>query len=167
MFATASSDGSFRLVNALSGAERDITRDEYEAIIFAERPVVTETADDLEAECVEHLHTLFADVSTHPVRLDGEPIEPVDGGSPGMSFTTYANGHTLVTDGDTTTYTVYTYLRAVEMEEQMVFRHGRVAAILINTFDYVGIRTSAPEHATWTADLLHMRNVLRDAAGSL
>ena len=167
MFATATSDGSFRLVNVFSGVERDITREEYETIIFAECPVITEPAEDLEAECVRHLDTLFAHVSAHPVRLDGVAIEPVDGGSPGMSYTSYSNGHTLTTDGDTKTYTVYTYVRAVEMEEQMVFRQGRIAAILINTFDYAGIRTSAPEHASWKADLVHMRNVLRDATDAL
>lgn len=36
------------------------------------------------------------------------------------------------------------YITCVEMEEQMVIDDGKIVVILINTFDFAGIRTSGP-----------------------
>ena len=61
------------------------------------------------------------------------------------------------------TYTSYTYINCVEMQEQMVIQDDAITAILINTFDYAGIRTSAPGHESWHRDLYHMREILMEA----
>ncbi len=39
------------------------------------------------------------------------------------------------------------------MQEQVVIQDNAITAVLINTFDYAGIRTSAPGHASWLRDL--------------
>ena len=50
----------------------------------------------------------------------------------------YANGHTLSVDDNKRTYTSYTYIDSVEMQEQVVTQNDAITAILINTFDYAG-----------------------------
>ena len=45
----------------------------------------------------------------------------------------------------------------------MIIDDGKITAILINTFDYAGIRTSSPTHESWTRDLFHMRELLQEA----
>ena len=164
MFATASSNGSFTLVDASNGETRNLSFEDYEQLMLMQAPAIEETADQLQAECVDLATSLFRDTKMHPVKLDGAPIDPVDGGSPGMQYYTYINGHTLSTTDDKRTYTSYTYIDCVEMQEQMVINENdKIMAILINTFDYAGIRTSAPTHESWQRDLYHMRNVLKEA----
>ena len=51
------------------------------------------------------------------------------------------------------------------MKEQMVIQDDSITAVLINTFDYAGIRTSAPGHESWHRDLYHMREILMEAVG--
>ena len=91
--------------------------------------------------------------------LDGREIEPVSGNARGETYMHYVNGHVLETEGKRS-YTCYTYIDSVEMEEQMIVDDGKITAILINTFAYSGIQTSAPEHASWQSNLLHMRDLL-------
>ena len=93
----------------------------------------------------------------HPIKLDGREIDPIEGTSLGIEFFHYVNGHTLSVDEDKRTYTSYTYITSVEMQEQVVIQNDAITAILINTFAYAGIRTSAPGHASWLRDCRRCR----------
>jgi hypothetical protein len=117
----------------------------------------------LETECIALVTSLFQETNVHPLKLDGQEVDLVEGGSPGIEYLHYINGHTLSVENDKRTYTSYTYINCVEMQEQLVIQDDAVRAILINTFDYAGIRTSAPSHDSWRRDLYHMCEVLEEA----
>ena len=159
MYLTASSDGTFGICGS-DGNVRSLSKEEFEAFMNYGRPEITETVEELAAECLTLLDTLFKDKTAHPVLLDGREIEPVSGNAPGETYNHYVNGHVLETQGKRQSYTCYTYLDRVEMEEQMIVDDGIITAVLINTFAYSGIQTSAPDHASWQSNLLHMRDLL-------
>ena len=159
MYATASSDGTFTMVTP-DGNVFSLSKEQFEAFINYDRPNVTETPEELASECLKLLDTLFKDKTSHPVLLDGKEIEPIPGNVSGETFMHYVNGHVLEVEGSRRSYTCYTYIDSVEMEEQMIVDDGKITAILINTFAYSGIQTSAPEHASWQSSLLHMRDLL-------
>ena len=163
MFATASSDGAYSVVDIDTGRVKPLTRDAFDELLRAQAPKIEETPEQLHDECLALVTSLFQTSNVHPLKLDGNPIEPVEGGSPGMEYFHYINGHTLQTNGTRRTYTSYTYITCVEMEEQMVIDDGKIVVILINTFDFAGIRTSGPNHESWTQDLYHMRELLTGA----
>ena len=122
----------------------------------------SEAPKALEAECVALVTSLFRTKNVHTIKLDGKEIDPIEGSYPGIDFSDLINGHTLVVAGTKRTYTSYTYFNCVELQEQIVIQDEAITAILINTFDYDGIRTSTPGHASWHRDLYYMRDNLME-----
>lgn len=163
MFATACSNGSFAMVDATTGQSHAISFAEFDQLLLDQAPPIEETPEALEAECVALVTSLFQTKNVHPIKLDDKEIDPIEGASPGIDFFHFINGHTRAVAGSKQTYTSYTYINCVEMQEQMVIENDAITAILINTFDYAGIRTSAPGHASWHRNLYHMREVLMEA----
>ena len=106
MYATASADGSFRLVDVTNGHARTMTHEEFDALMHAQAPQIEETPDALHDECLALLTSaLFHNTNVHPLKLDGKEIPPVRGGSPGLEHLHYIDGHTLETNGTKRTYT--------------------------------------------------------------
>ena len=136
---------------------------DYEQILQNQAPPIEETPEALEAECIALVTSLFQTKHVHPIKLDNKEIDPIEGASPGIEHFHFINGHTLTVGEDKRTYTSYTYINCVEMQEQMIIQDHVITAVLINTFDYAGIRTSAPGHDSWHRDLYHMREVLMEA----
>ena len=151
------------------GKKVDATTGQSHAMSFAEfdQFLNEEAPEALEAECVALVTSLFRTKKVHPIKLDGKEIDfkeidSIEDASRGIDFFRWYS-HTLVIAGSKRIYTSYTYINCVEMQEQMVMEDDVITAILINTFDYAGIRTSAPGHASWHRDLYHMREILMEA----
>ena len=143
-----------------SGEVVTLTQEQAERVMEAGIRPPTETAEQLEADVHQLLGILFAETHTHSVKIDGVEIGVEEGSHPDEEYLMYINGHTLRTVGDTTTYTCLTYLGRIEMEEQLVIRNGRLTAALINTFDFGGVQTSAPQNPDWRGKLSHIRDLL-------
>lgn len=124
----------------------------------------------LEAECIALVTSLFRDKNVHPIKLYGKEIFPTIGTS--SEYIEYYHnkdndkhnitsmwpfpipcGHTLSVTDDEQIYTSYTYINCVEMQEQKIIQNDMITAILINTFNYTGIRRSVPGHDSWQNDL--------------
>lgn len=163
MFATASSDGTFEMVDATTGRSTPMSFADFDQLLQSQAHPIEEAPEVLEAECIALVTSLFQTKNVHPIKLDGKEIEPIEGASAGIEYFHFINGHTLSVVEDKRTYTSYTYINCVEMQEQLVIQDDTITAALINTFDYAGIRTSAPGHESWQRDLYHMREVLMEA----
>jgi|MDTE01.1.fsa_nt_gb hypothetical protein len=166
MLATASSDGTFAMFDPTTGQSYSLSFAEFDQLLLEQAPLpIIETPEALEAECIALVTSLFQTKNVHPIKLDDKEIVPIEGASPGIEFFSFQNGHTLAVAENKRTYTSYTYITCVEMKEQMVIQDDSITAVLINTFDYAGIRTSAPGHESWHRDLYHMREILMEAVG--
>ena len=163
MFATASSDGTFAMVDAITGQFHPMSFADFDKVLLNQAHPIEEAPEVLEAECIALVTSLFQTKNVHPIKLDDKEIDPIEGASPGIDFFHFINGHTLTVAGNKRTYTSYTYMNCVEMQEQLVIQDDTITAVLINTFDYAGIRTSAPGHESWQRDLYHMREILMEA----
>lgn len=161
MIDTVSSNGTFGVTDATTG--RTMSRPDFEQILRSMTRPIEETQEVLEAECIALVTSLFQTKDVHPIKLDGKEINPIIGASPGIEYFHYIKGHTLTLTEGRRTYTSYTYINCVEMQEQMVIQDDAITAILINTFNYAGIRTSAPGHESWHSDLYDMREMLMEA----
>ena len=125
-------------------------------------PKPKKSPQELEAEIIPLLDRLFAATDTHQVMLDGVEIGVEEGTHPNIEYFFYINGHTRRVDGDgTITYTCLTYIEAIEMEEQVTIKDGAIAYILVNTFDFAGVETSAPDSPDWHSKLAHIRDLLK------
>ena len=54
--------------------------------------------------------SLFQTKNVHPIKLDDQEIDPIEGSSPGIEYFHFINGHTLSVGEDKCTYTSYTYI---------------------------------------------------------
>ena len=151
------------MLDPTTGHSTPMSFADFDQHLHGQAPPIEETPEALEAECIALVTSLFQAKSVYPIKLDGREINPTEGASAGIDYFHYVNGHTLSVDDDKRTYTSYTYINCVEMQEQVVIQDNAITAVLINTFDYAGIRTSAPGHASWLRDLYHMREVLMEA----
>ena len=163
MFATASSNGTFGMTDATTGQTIPMSFADFEQLLKSQAPPIKEAPEVLEAECIALVTSLFQTKNVHPIRLDEKEIDPIEGAFPGIEYFHFINGYALTVDEGKRTCTSYTYIHCVEMQEQLVIQNDAITAILINTFDYAGIRTSAPGHESWHGDLYHMREVLMEA----
>jgi len=155
------SDGNIALVHS-DGRTVSLTKDEADSMLLQSCPTPSESPGELEAEIITLLDRLFAETDTHQVMLDGVEIGVEEGSHADADYFHYINGHTRRLDGDgTITYTCLTYINVIEMEEQLTIKDGAISYILVNTFNYAGIQTSAPGSPDWHSKLAHIRDLLK------
>jgi len=131
----------------------------------SQAPPIQEAPEVLEAECIALVTSLFQTKNVHPIKLDGKEIEPIKARLPGLStvLSFHQRPHALHCRGQAHLHVLHLHRLRGDAEEQLVIQDDTITAVLINTFDYAGIRTSAPGHESWRSDLYHMREVLMEA----
>ena len=69
--------------------------EDYEQLLLRQAAPIQETPDALEAECIALVRSLFQTKNVHPIKLDDQEIDPIEGSSPGIEYFHFINGHTL------------------------------------------------------------------------
>ncbi len=98
MFLTASSDGTFAILDPTTGQSTPMSFLQTLisiCIVHGQAPPIEETPEALEAECIALVTSLFQTKTVYPIKLDGREINPIEGASAGIDYFHYVNGHTL------------------------------------------------------------------------
>ena len=79
MFAVASSDGTFALVQHSSGQQTTLTFEEFDNLMLSQAGQIEESIEALETECIALVTSLFQETNVHPLKLDGQEVDLVEG----------------------------------------------------------------------------------------